>query len=354
MTLDFLRQHGAQRLASYAPQPPLLDPPDPDDEQDEDAGPEGVDLDVEIPAGLWSPQPVAGPPDWRPRDWPERPIRFVDGKDVGETVAWLRAPGGHPVPIRLSQIGGVAVRVEDGECRREFGSVERVVSMVVDPFPWDEIEAFAAALQEHGFRLLPAAPPGGVPSYDFEVMRKAAQNRSNTEMGVLEEAALAQDNLTPTIVDGRLEPRAGGLDQARSPVAGVIKKQMQNYLHARGLQLLYQLESGERTPLFALPRARLPVVSWYLRLAGTAGAMPNWGLVRVELPLRWFERLGDAHGLEHIARLSRTLCAYRCRESSYGRAPVSLHPIVRAEQSLGAMFTAFGAVEGRFTRLAGI
>src|SRR5438034_6423178 len=39
----------------------------------------------------------------------------------------------------------------------------------------------------------------------------------------------------------------------------------------------------------------------------------------------------------HVNRLSLLLLAYRCRERSYGRQPVSLHPIVRAEDLLGAL-----------------
>jgi hypothetical protein len=90
-----------------------------------------------------------------------------------------------------------------------------------------------------------------------------------------------------------------------------------------------------------------------VRLAGAHGSLPNWGLVRVELPLLWFERLGDAAGLEHVNRLSLALCEYRCRERSYGRQAVSLHPIVRAEQLLGALFGHGTQLASRFYRVAG-
>lgn len=347
MGLDFLRDNGARRMAAYDPQPPLWDAP-----TDEADVPEEVTLDYEIDRASWTARVVTQPPGWDPLDWPERPVRFIDGKDVGQTIAWLRAPGGYPVPVRLSEIGGVAVRVADGLCRRESASVERVVSMVVDPFPWDEIESFAAALQVNGFHLLPATPPGPnrKPSFDFEEMRKAAQNRSNTEMAVLEEAALAQDHLTPTIVDGRLEPRSGGFDQSRSPVVGVVKSHSKNYLHALGLQLLYQLRPGERTPLFEIT-GKLPVVSWYLRLVGDGGGMPNWGIVRVEVPRSRLARRIRAEQYAYADRLSHLLCAYRCRDATYARAPVSLHPVVRAEALLGALFTPGSILASRFYRL---
>ena len=347
MTLDFFRSYAATRMAFYDPQPSLLQTPF-EDEEDESAQ---VSLNLEMDADRWVAQSVVTGSDWRASDWPERPTRFVDGKDSGRIVAWLRAPGDYPVPVRLAEIGSVTVRVIDGVCYREFALVERVVSMIVDLFPWDEVESLAAALQEHGFRLLPARCPEKDQRYDFEEMRRPTSYRSTTEMFVMEEAALAQDSLEPTVVDGRLEPHSGGFDQNHSPVIGVIKSHSRNYLHPQGMQLLYALEPGERTPLFALPNAKLPVVSWYLRLSGSSSAMPNWGIVRVELPLRWFEQQSSADGMKHVKLLSRTLCEYRCRESSYARAAVSLHPIVRAEQLLGALFSPTTQLTQRFYRL---
>jgi hypothetical protein len=292
------------------------------------------------------------PAKWRSENWDERPRRFVDGKDVGQTIAWLRSPEGYPVPIRLSEIGSAVMRVADGECRREFAVVERVVSMITDIFPWEEVESFAVALQTHGLRLLPAQLLDGTPSYDFEKMRHATQHRSNDEMSVLEEAALANDAETPTIVDGRLEPLVGGFDSSYSPVFGVVKTHYRNYLHPKGLQLLYQLKMGQRTPVFSLPQKKLPTISWYLRLSEATGATPNWGLVRVEASKSWFE----AHGQDwnFVDRLSRMIYDYRCREHRYTRAPISLHPIVRAEESLHALFSSPNMLASNFYRLTSL
>jgi hypothetical protein len=312
-----------------------------------------IDLSLEVDEKSWEPRSIALPPSWRPIDWAERPIRFIDGKDVGETVTCLTSPDGYPVPVRLSEIGSVVVEVRDGQCRRTFSHVERVVSMVVDQvFPWHEVEAFASSLQDTGMTLLWAQPPEGKPSYDLEKMRKASQNRSMDEMVVLEGAAVLRDTSIPTIVDGRLEPRLGGPEASDWPVFGVIKTQRKTYLHSLGMQVLYRLAPGQRTPAFTLPDERLPVISWYVRLDGGPGMMPNWGLVRVEAPLRWFERTGRDWSI--IDQLSRTVHDYRCREQSYGRAPVSLHPIVRAEELLGALFSPRSMLANRFYRLAGL
>jgi len=313
---------------------------------------ERIDLDYEQKQDAWKAFNFNSLGNWRPEDWSERPIRFVDGKDVGQTIAWLRAPGGYPVPIRLSQIGSVTMRITDGECRLEYQVVERVVSMVVDPFPWYEVESFASELQAHGFRLLPAYPPDGAPSYDFEKMRKATQDRSKDEMSLLEEAAIAQDTHVPTIADGRLEPRLGGFDPVKSPVFGVIKTHYRNYLHLLGMQVLYALEVGQRTPVFAIQEEKLSVVSWYIRLAGDFASFPNWGYVRAEVSQKWFETRG--HDWDWVNRLSQTIYVYRSRERSYERAPVTLHPIVRAEESLSALLTHTGILTNRFYHLTGL
>ena len=337
----FLQTYGAQRVQQYAPQPELWNS-DPDQELQ-------TVLDYQVPSDRWEAITPAVPAGWSPTTWDDRPRRFIDGKDVGETVIVLHAPGGYPIAVRLSQIGSTVMEVVDGICYRRFAVVEHVVSMVVRPFPWHEIEGFAVALQEQGLRLLPAQwPTQGIP-YDFEVMRKAAQNRSNDEMATLEEYAVAQDNEVPTVVDGRLEPRSGGFDQARSPVIGVVKTHNQNYLHPLGMQLMYQLQPGQRTPVFAIP-GTLDVVSWYLRFAG---GMPNYGLVRVELPQKWFEQV-KGRDFGYVDQLSRLLYDYRCRDQSYGRAAISLHPTVRAEQSLAALFQPLPMLMSRFYRLAAL
>jgi hypothetical protein len=298
--------------------------------------------------------------------------------------------------------------VRDGELRREFAMVERVVSMVASAFPWEEMEALATELMKHNLRLLPARAPGGELTDILEPLRKAAQNRSMDEMEVLEELAVAQDAETPTIVDGRLERRSGGLDPERhSPVFGVIKTHREVYLHSHGMRLLYSLSPGERTPAFFIRQpepsdepdtsetlitaredsapseqdganiisqtnaahpttdeeevVKFPVASWYVRLSGGEGMMPDYGLVRVEVSLKWFIARGYGSqnevyqsGTDFINQLSRTLYEYRCRESSYERSAISLHPIVRAESSLRSLFSPSGTLKSNFYRLTGL
>jgi hypothetical protein len=123
----FLHTYGAQRVQQYAPQPEFWNS-DPDQKLD-------TVLNYEVPSDEWAAIIPVVPTGWSPTTWTDRPRRFIDGKDDGETVAVLRAPGGYPIAVRLSQIGSTVIEVVDGICYRRFAVIERVVSMVVKPFP---------------------------------------------------------------------------------------------------------------------------------------------------------------------------------------------------------------------------
>ena len=349
MSLDFLLQYGGRRLRHYIEQPPLDSPADVSDGEEDEVK---VALDFELPPDAWEPRRV----DTRPLDPSAVPARFIDGCHAGETVAWLRDQAHHPIPVRLAEIGGVCMRVDGRNLRREFALVERVVALIVDPFPWHEVETFAAALTGIDLRLLPAMLPKidderRGPTYDFERMREQSRIRSQYEMEMLEELALCQDLGSLSLIDGRLgRMQHPGL--AEYDVVGVIKQQRENYLHARGWQILYELEPGQRTPAFRLPSKHLPVVSWYLKLAGAHGALPNWGLVRVEISAGHFERKLCDFG--YLDRLSNALLHLRCRQGSYARAAVSLEPIVRGEESLKSLLTSPDTLAQRFYHLTGL
>jgi len=348
MSLDFLRNNGASRVTGEITQFDLLT-----DTVSQDPTPEEtIGWSIEQAADQWQTIDVSSA-NWG-SGWAYRPERFVDGKDVGHTVAWLRSPEGYPVPVRLAQIGAVAMHEVRGQLRREFELIERVITLS-DLFPFDEVENFARALQVNRFRLLLCGRPEGGWSYLYEPMRKATQNRSNDEMIDLEKLTYSQGRAAPTILDGRLIPRASIPTDNTSPVIGVIKTHSQNYLHERGWQVYYDLEPCQRTPVFRLdnPKKGLNIVSWFLRLAGSGGAMPNWGVVRLEMPEAFFlQAVGGS--FDYINRVSRLIYEYRCRDDRYTRAPVSLYPIQRAEESLGALFTESETLISHFYRLASL
>lgn len=365
MTIGFFSQHGGQRGAGAPPAPELsrdndeIQEPGDDDADaggpsDDAGGREQVELGAEVPASFWAPLDLALPPGYQARDFPFRPRRFVDGKDVGLVVAALRAPQGYPVPVRLSQIGAVVLADEDGVLRRQAEIVERAVTFITHPFPWHEIEALAIALQGHELRLVHAREPAvqdPAELWSYALCRKVTFNASNNEMKQLEEGLAARfyDDV-PTVVDGRLEPRFGERTQ-RTAVIGVIKTHQGRYLHPLGLQARYALRPRQRTPYFFLDTGGFRVVSWYLRFAS---GLPDQGIVRVELPRGYFEDMPPSERRAYVDGLSATLYQYRCRQEDYGRAAVSLHPIVRAEESLGALLQPMNRLVSRFYRLSGL
>lgn len=347
MGLEFLQANGARRIRSYPSQPFLLDDGNALDEPNEE---ERLLYDIECDADEWTPQDVvrANPQ----RNWRWRPKRFVDGKDVGRTVAWLQSAEGFPIPVRLSEIGACVMRDDGGSLRREFSVVERVVSFMADFFPWDEVESFARALATHQFRLLIASKPNNGGTFDFEPMRASTQSRSNYEMVQLERQALMRAGDEPTIVDGRLAKHARNFAN-NAPVIGLIKTHSQNYLHPHGWRIFYNLEGGQRTPAFQLNGGSVNIISWYLRLDGARGELPNWGIVRLEVAEPFFrdELRGDWNELNWLSNL---VMQYRSRDAGYERSAVSIHPIQRAEQSLGALFTEANTLIQRFYHLTGL
>lgn len=350
MGFDFLHNNGARRIRNYGEQPFLLTDNAPQDTELDD---ETVELTYET-GSLDGWEPINIESSQVPKDWPFRPKRFVDGKDNGRTIAWLQGRHGYPVPVRLSQVGAVAMRNDGGQLRREFAIVDQVVSLAADLFPWDEVEDFARALKGAGLRLLICQPSAQGWSYDFERMRISTQNRSMDEMTRFERHALAQDNRIPTIIDGLLGTRASAFDHEESPVVGLIKTLRNIQLHEHGWQVLYSLQPGQRTPAFRMQTKRLSVVSWYLRIDGANGELPNYGIVRLEIPAPFFEDKLGGQAWDHINHLSQLVSDYRCKDSSYKRASVSIYPIQRAEESLGSLFSNADSLINHFYRLTNL
>jgi hypothetical protein len=341
MSLDFFLHYGGRRLRQYIEQPPLESSPDDEEEQK-------VALDFELPPDVWQPHSVAADAI----DPAAMPQRFIDGCHSGQTVAWLRDSFGHPIPIRLAEIGGVCMHTAGRDLRRQFAHVERIVCLIVDTFPLHEVEEFASSLAKLDMRLLPALPPmiedKRQLTYDYASMEQRTYTQAQVEMRVLEELALSQELETLSLVDGPL----GRYKHARA--IGVVKQHRKNYLglHPRCWQVFYNLEPGQRTPAFRLASQSSPLLSWFLKLQGAYGAMPNWGIIRIEISCAHFERQGSDFG--YLDRVSNALLHLRCRQASYARAPVSMEPIVRAEESLKSLLMPPATLAQQFYRLTGL
>jgi hypothetical protein len=233
-------------------------------------------LDFEMEPDRWEKIDVAQ--KVVPATWPSRPRRFVDGIHDGRVVTCLYSKERFPVPVQLAEIGAVEIREIDGALRRVNETVERVVVLMAHLFPWDEVEGLGAVLQQHGYRLLIAERPQPIKegssagyTYDYERMRKTTHNRSLDEMLRLEKQILARVCNVPTVVDGRLEPRASAFSKTIVPVVGLIKTHSRNYLHPQGWRTFYDLHPQQRTPAFRIRCNTPEVISWYLRLDGSRG-----------------------------------------------------------------------------------
>jgi hypothetical protein len=353
----FFRRHAGAAVGMY----PVQNELDAVSEKREEL----VEWEIEQPAEEW--KPVVLPES--PAHAGEFPERFIDGCQSGHAVACLRAPDvGWPIPVFLAEVGGVAMRLKGRDLTRDFFGLGRVVSFVTDAFPWHEVEAFAVALAnlpDFPLHLLPTDRPkveDPIDLFDYEKMRKAAQNRANNEMANWEAIALAADRTTPTLCDGRLEPRLRSSAAADrfNLVVGVIKTHSANLLHPQGWRTLLDLKPGQRTPFFRIARTAngeandLPVATWFVKMAGEEEVMPNWAAVRVEVPWVQFERWPEHSRTGFVNRLSRWLIDARCRQQSYARMAVSLEPIVRAEDSLKSLFAPFGVLRNRFLRHTGV
>jgi hypothetical protein len=345
----FLRQHQAAPVGATPPRPELP--------VAEDGPSPSLELEAERPLGGWEPVTL---PEAEARPG-EHPLRFIDGSHFGQPALCLRSPQGYPVPLYLAEVGAVALRLNGRRFEREFRAVERVLGFVADPFPWHEVEDFAAALANHPLlrlRILPAGMPDPAlhSPFDYEAMRHQASSRCQYEMMKLEALALSADAGVPALVDGQLGGRIGEKQASARPLlVGVVKSPTPAALHDGGFRALLELRPAQRTPYFKDNRASdVPLACWYLRLAGGPRSAPNWGTVRVDVPWVHLERVPASDHTGFVNRLSRWLVDARCRADSYARMPVSLDPIVRAEDSLKSLFTPIPILVNRLYRQAGL
>jgi hypothetical protein len=350
----FFRTYRAQYVGS-TPVQPNVPPPD-DEEEDGEKPKERIDRNVEMEEDEWKAVPLSE----QPAAGDEIPQRFVDGSQKAEPVLCVRSPQGYPIPMLLGEVGAVVLKSVGRTFEREFVALERVLTFYADPFPWEEVEALALDLlnrPELKLRILTAPEPDlkKYSPFDYEAMRSQAHNRAQREMEMMERIAVAAAGNAPTLVDGPIHRVSTNPKAGAALLVGVAKTHTKNYLHDQGWRTLLNLKPGQRTPVLKYSSTgsnNVPVATWYLKLSGGTRIAPNWGYVRVEVPWRQFEERGGDFGF--VNRLSRWLVDARCRAASYARMPVSLEPIVRAEEALKPLFTPQNLLANRLIRTAGL
>jgi hypothetical protein len=351
----FLRTHRASLVGASPARPEALGP------DDAEAAAPNYSFDAERHPEEWKPVPTGG----EAAGLCEHPVRFIDGSHLGQPVACLRSPQGHPVPLLLAQVGAIVLRLDGREFVRERYEIRQVLGMVADAFSPEEAKEFEAAFASHPvlpLQVLFARMARDKSPFDYEVMRTQAYIRCQHEMLKLEIAALRAAPELPTLVDGQLGGRIGEKEATTMPLlVGLVKAPTPAPLPDRAWNALLDLKPGERTPYFKDVRqtankvTETPLACWYLRLAGGARLAPNWGVVRVDVPWVQMERHAEGAARTNFAnRLSQWLVRARCTAESYARMPISLEPIVRAEAALKPLFAPLDVLVNRFYHQTGL
>jgi hypothetical protein len=287
------------------------------------------------------------------------PRRFVDGSIASRTVASFTVDG-LPRPAVLATVGAMALTLEPSSrvLRREVGDMrcETVLCILSNGVSATSLDQLAEGLSPLGIGLV--ATESQDTDVDFEVLRRRCFDFAKRRMEAAERAVLLEDRDTPAAVDGLLERRLTTASSQRAPAYGVVKRQLRRYLPDSVMPVLYGLDAGERTPAFLLATEHGEFVSWYVRLTTNSftargiGVGPSHGIVRLSVARAYAEeRFPDpAERFAEISAVSAVMVALRHRQRSYGRAAVSLEPIVRVEDELHAVMPDIAQTTARLHR----
>lgn len=324
---------------------------DPRDEDEADCS--RVNRDYEWPVADWEPiPPRAGAVGTFPL-----PSRFIDGSIRTRVVGTIQDSRGRQRPLVLASLGAVALSLgqlsPEGRYPLDRGrfQVETCLVILANGLAARDLEVIRDAVGSIGVRLV--APTSGQVPDDFEKTRLHTVDFARLEMLAHESRILRFAPDVPTIVDGLLDKRLDPAGSHDLPAVGVVKRQGRTYLHQAGVNLIYSLRPGQRTPAFLLDTTRGKYVTFYLRLGANAGDLPTSGVVRVALSQEFFENRLESDW-DYLSALADWLCRLRCLDGSYPRASVSIEPIVRVEDHLSALLPDLDERVGAFNHLFGL
>jgi len=336
----------ARIFADYAPSalndvavPPF--PPNEADDEDEGRAAR-IQLDYERREADWAPIAPAEPA-------PDAPVRFIDGSIRSRTVASI-AVGYRRRPLIAASIAAAALEIDGRTLRRAAGArTLKVVCVHSNGIERAALLEAEHALRVHGFELRESEAE--VSATDFDSLRRTTRGIAMLAMEEAERDVMLAEPGKPTLMDGLIERRlaAHPLDV---PVVGLVKRQMATYLPSGLQELAYSLRPGERTPAFLLETPQhVPLVNIYVRLSAPPGASPSYGVVRVTIPQAYAERAHEEDLPEYLSGLAGYLYRLRCRDLAYGRAGISVEPIVRVEDHLHAILPDIEALVPKLHRL---
>jgi hypothetical protein len=268
-----------------------------------DASKAQVDVDIEVPAAQWAPRP---PPSTRPA---ERLV-FVDGVRRVEAHVWIDLDDGGAHHGLCASYAAGAVRCDGTAVCGPFIVRRGVFSA------HDGVETIPTRYGQFSARQAASASPEG--------LALALQERMGAAELEAAEGAAASGDVDLVVVDGPLRGR-----QHLSGAVGYVKTHHVTYLPPELNAVVARLGPGERTPLFRLG-TDWSRISWYFRLAATAGGSPWAGVVRAEC--------SATIAVAEAAVLADTVTAALPRFASAphkdSRAPQNLYPIAGLEREM--------------------
>ncbi len=169
---------------------------------------------------------------------------------------------------------------------------------------------------------------------DYATVRRRLRRRVTDAMLEHEERLVRRLDES-VYVDGRYAPNYLP-KRGEQLVVGVIKTMRRRYLDIPRLQVLYNLQVGERTPAFQVESKDVQVVSFYARISPRSGRSPH----RSGTCGNGKAHLRDQHSndwslLDAIAAHMNQL---RTKDLAYARAAVTLEPIRVIEHRIQRLF----------------
>lgn len=295
-----------------------------------------LELTLEREAGAWSPISCrdADTDDSRLPQW------FLDGAVMSLEIAGAaRDELGYPRIIRAGQMGVGATCADPAISNRK--AFWRFIALNASGYSVFEIEPLRDDLSraeiEHD--LITWQPVEDDDALDLTSVRSSVRIATRDEM-LDRERMLVMSLGQATYVDGRYTDHA----DPSTPflVVGIIKSQRARFLNGQPLQVLYELEVGQRTPAFLILSSGrrwrdMRIVTFYVRLTSPALVGPGGGIARIELSEEYFRTCaqGDFSLCDVIAS---HLAGLRTRDTRYARGAVTLEPIRQIEREMHVIF----------------
>src|SRR5262245_20157326 len=209
---------------------------------------EGIDTDVEVPAGKWRPIEAAEGMS------PSSVTLLAAGSRRNDARIWTAGESGlPPAPGLAASYAAGVVRCAGGQATVAAATVQRAIFTSSR----DQSDVDAGGSIKYRAVCIEGAEAGDLTLAANGALQRLEQDITTT---VLESLPDGGDDLV--IVDGPLRG-AGGPGR----VLGYAKTQQKQYLPAELLPVVGALTAGERTPVFRIGKNRQRF-TWYLRQPG--------------------------------------------------------------------------------------